>query len=267
MSNPSIRHGTRSRARVAVGLSFLLALNGCGLDEVEVPDLDGPSSFGLNLRLTANPDVITADGFSTSVIRATLRDSAGRPVAGRAIFFAIADEDGLFADIGTLSSDRATTDGSGVAQVVYEAPSRTDATAHQSVLIAARPIGDDFGGQIYRTVRIELRSAEPRLFPQRPICGVVGAPAAPACNAPPVCSFAVQAPSGFRPNVGILFQSTSADPDGTIVRYAWDFGNGRRADNPDVSTVYFSAGTFTVTHTVTDDDGAQSACAAILAIN
>ena len=55
------------------------------------------------------------------------------------------------------------TDGGGVARVTYQVPPRTDATADQTVLIAARPIGDDASSAVYRTVRIELRSAEPRL--------------------------------------------------------------------------------------------------------
>jgi len=79
--------------------------------------------------------------------------------------------------------------------------------------------------------------------------------------------FAGAAPNGFRTNQSILFQSTSFDPDGTIVRYLWEFGDGnRRADHADVSTSYRFPGTYTVTHVVTDDDGAQAACAGTLSI-
>ena len=250
--------------RVAVAVSLILALNGCGLEEVEIPDLDGPSSYGIGLVLTARPDIILADGFSTSLVQATVRDQNGRPASGRDIFFALADESGRFADLGTLSAAGSTgvgtglivrTNAQGIAQVIYEAPPRTDATAHQSVLVTARPVGEDATGTLYRSVRIELRSAEPRLFPENPD------------NVPPECDFAVEAPSGFRTNQSILFQSTSFDPDGTIVRYFWDFGDGnRRADHPDVATSYRFPGTYTVTHIVTDDDGAQAACAGTLNI-
>jgi hypothetical protein len=252
-------------SKLACTLSLLLAFNGCGLDEIEMPELVGPAALGLSVRLTASPDIITADGFSTSVVQAVVRDQDGRPVSGRELFFSVSDEDGLAADIGSLRAGAGSgsvgtgvtvrTNAQGIAQAVYEAPARTDATANQIVLITVRPVGTDATGAPRHTVGIELRSAEPRLFPQNPN------------NADPDCDFAVQAPNGFRVNQSILFQSTSFDPDGTIVRYWWDFGNGTRgADHPDVAASYRFPSTYTVTHVVTDDDGAQAACAGTLTI-
>jgi hypothetical protein len=257
---------SRSRLWAVTALPLLIGLAGCSMHDVSIPELDGPAELGLSLRLTASPDVITADGESTSIVTATLRGPDGRPVSGRTIFFATADVAGRFAAIGELSAEQVTTDGNGVAQVIFTAPPRTDATANQTMLVLARPVGDDANGALYRSVRIELRTAEPRLFPEIPECGLQGSPSGSACNQPPVCNFAVQAPSGFRTNVTILFQSTSADPDGTIVRYFWDFGNGKRADNPDPATVYFTPGNYTVVHTVTDNGGSQRACQTILPI-
>jgi hypothetical protein len=258
MSQRAGRPSARGRSTAIALLCLLLGLNSCGLDEVEVPDtFDGPSETGLSFRMTAQPDIITADGISTSLVQATVRDQNGRPVSGRDIFFALADESGRFADLGTLSASGSTgvgtglivrTNAQGIAQVVYEAPARTDATANQTVLVTARAVGDDANAAVYRSVRIELRSAEPRLFPQNPN------------NVAPTCDFAVQAPNGFRANQAILFQSTSFDTDGTIVRYFWDFGNGTRADHPDGAAVYRVPGEYTVRHVVTDDDGAQAAC-------
>jgi hypothetical protein len=152
------------------------------------------------------------------------------------------------------------TNAQGVASVVYEAPARTDATANQTVLVQARPVGTDANAALYREVRIELRSAEPRLFPVVP------------GNTLPVCSFTVQAvgkstcsggpiPTCTVPiNTSVLFQSTASDIDGTIIRYFWSFGNGKNGDNPDTSTSYSIAGTYTVRHLVTDNNGGQSAC-------
>ena len=260
----SKRQGSGAGMRVAAAVLVVLALNGCGLDEVEIPDLDGPSELATSVVLTANPDIVVADGFSTSLVQALVRDESGRPVNGRDIFFGIADESGRTADIGLLRGSSgsvgvgtgivARSNAQGIAQVVYESPARTDATANQTVLVTARPVGTDANAARYRSVRIELRSAEPRLFPQNPD------------NVDPDCDFAVEAPRGFRRNETILFQSTSFDPDGTIVRYFWDFGNGTRADHPDGAAIYRVAGDYTVSHVVTDDDGAQAACAGTFTI-
>ena len=253
----------RARCASALALSLALGLGamGCGMDDVEIPELDGPSVLGQNLKLTVTPDIITADGFSTALVTVTLNDQNGAPMSGRDVFLSIADERGRTADIGEFRGSNGPgtgmtvrTNAQGVAQAVYEAPARTDATGNLSITISGRPVGNDFGGAIYRTVRLELRSAEPRLFPQNPD------------NTGPKCNFAVQAPFGFRTNVSILFQSTSSDPDGTIVRYEWDFGNGTRSDHSDVNASYRSAGSYTVTHRVTDDDGAQAVCAASIFI-
>src|SRR5207245_3198626 len=156
---------------LAAALAVVLGYSGCGLDEVRLPQLDGPAALGQDLVLTATPDVITADGFSTSLVQATLRDQNGRPIAGRDIFFAVADSAGRFADIGDFRTSNVPgtaatlrSDPNGVAALVYEAPARTDATANQSVIASARPVGTDFAGATYHQVRIELRSAEPRLF-------------------------------------------------------------------------------------------------------
>jgi len=255
-------------------VAVLLALSGCGLNEIAVPELDGPAALGNSLKLTAAPDVITADGFSTSVIQAQLFGPNGQAIGGRDVFFFITDGQGRAADIGELRTSNGPgtgatvrTNAQGVAQVVYEAPARTDATANMTILVNARPVGTDFEGAVYRTVRIELRAAEPRLFPQVP--GGAGAP--------PTCSFTAQAtgngafctPTGCVVKVGqtVLLQSTSAAAAGkTIVRYFWSFGNGKTADHPDVATSYNLAGSYLVQHLVTDNLGAQAACATSITV-
>jgi hypothetical protein len=258
------------------GIGLLVAYAGCGFDGVEVPELIGPSEQATSVTLTASPDIITADGFSTSLITATVFNQNGQPAAGRDIFFAVSDASGNFADIGELRSTatgvgvgtglQVRTNAQGIAAVVYEAPARTDATANQFVRVSARPLGTDATSALYRTVAIELRSAESRLFPQnpnntKPVCGfTVQVTGKSTCTTPTTCT--------IPPNTSVLFQSTAFDPDpgGTIVRYFWSFGNGKTADHADVSTSYSIAGTYTVTHVVTDNNGGQDACAASITV-
>lgn len=50
----------------------------------------------------------------------------------------------------------------------------------------------------------------------------------------------------------------SYDPDGTVVRYEWDFGDGETATGDTVSHAYSEPGEYTVTLTVEDDSGATA---------
>ncbi len=56
----------------------------------------------------------------------------------------------------------------------------------------------------------------------------------------------------------VAFSSAgSSDADGTIVAWAWDFGDGATSTAANPSHAYGAAGTYVVSLTVTDDDGAQ----------
>ena len=50
--------------------------------------------------------------------------------------------------------------------------------------------------------------------------------------------------------------SGSSDSDGTVVSYGWNFGDGSTGTGVSAQRTYGAAGTYTVTLTVTDDDGA-----------
>jgi hypothetical protein len=229
--------------------SLVVSLGSCGTNHQSIPLLSGPSELGLSLKLDATPDVLTADGSSHSAIQATVRDQNGKPKPGVTIFFAVADTSGAFADIGILNHPTAVTGADGTAQVVYTSPFRTDFTGNGLVAIEARPVGTDATGELYRKITVELRSAEGRIFPPK-----VG-------NKLPSCEITVQAPFGFLVGQSILFQTQAADPDGFVVRYFWTFGDDTPpSDKPDVEHHYNLAGSYSVTQTVTDNNGGQSSC-------
>ncbi len=70
-------------------------------------------------------------------------------------------------------------------------------------------------------------------------------------NEPPVANFTTS-----KNNLKVTFTDTSTDVDGTIVAWLWNFGDGSSSTVQNPVHTYPSSGTYTVTLTVTDDDGA-----------
>jgi PKD repeat protein len=72
-------------------------------------------------------------------------------------------------------------------------------------------------------------------------------------NQPPVAAFTSSC-SGLT----CAFTSSSSDPDGSISAYSWTFGDGGTSTAQNPSYTYGSSGTYTVTLTVTDNQGATN---------
>ncbi len=87
-------------------------------------------------------------------------------------------------------------------------------------------------------------------------------------NLPPEAVFTASATT-VDTNEAVYFDaSPSSDPDGTIVSYKWDFGDGTTGTGVTVSHTFASKGGYSVTLTVTDNDGAtDSATATTTALN
>jgi hypothetical protein len=85
----------------------------------------------------------------------------------------------------------------------------------------------------------------------------------PAHNTPPVSAFDFfpSSPTLSGDNGQVSFFSTASDPDGGhIACYSWNFGDpgsgaANSSSDPNPTHIYAAQGTYTVTLTVTDDDG------------
>jgi len=86
---------------------------------------------------------------------------------------------------------------------------------------------------------------------------LAGNPPSGGGNRPPYVSVASDKTSG-NPPLTVQFTATASDPDGQVVGYAWEFGDGVTSTLTNPSHTYSTAGSFTAKVTVTDDSGATA---------
>ncbi len=80
-------------------------------------------------------------------------------------------------------------------------------------------------------------------------------------NLPPNASFKVS-PNQVQAGVATTIDASgSLDPDGTIASFSWNFGDGGTGTGVNTTHEYGSAGTYAITLTITDDDGATGSTA------
>jgi len=146
----------RQRRVIAGAAGLLLAVGGisllgsCRPNASNIPNLTGPSELAVGVLMSANPDVLVADGISTSAIGINIRDRNGRPIGNLKCVFALNGP-------GTIDHLYATTDGNGMASVTYTAPLEF---GNDSAIVGVRPVGLDSSGAVYRNVSIELRGKQ-----------------------------------------------------------------------------------------------------------
>jgi PKD repeat protein len=85
-------------------------------------------------------------------------------------------------------------------------------------------------------------------------------PGPPACDAAGPYYGTINSPIPF-------YGSGSSAPGGTIVDYAWDFGDGATGSGGKPEHIYVADGTYTVTLTVTEDQGASSTCTTTVSVS
>jgi PKD repeat protein len=85
-------------------------------------------------------------------------------------------------------------------------------------------------------------------------------------NQPPKALASASPTSGNAPLAVNFTGSNSSDPDGSIVSYAWNFGDGTSSASANPQHTYNAAGSYTATLTVTDNGGLTNSASVVIAV-
>jgi PKD repeat protein len=228
---------TQSTLKAFAILSAAAVLSSCTMKDQEPPAFAGPSEFGQSVSVKVDPDTLTQDGASQSLVTVTVRDEEGRPK--RNVTLRIdTSVGGTFVDFGRLSARSIFTNASGEATVLYTAP-------------PAPPVGTaaDFVtvDVVITSVGVDANNSTPhraaiRLVPP----GII----IPPDGLQPAFTLT---PSSAQENQTILFDASASK--GSIAEYRWDFGDGARGAGRTTQHAYSLAGTYVVSLTIVDGFG------------
>jgi len=144
------------------------------------------------------------------------------------------------------------TSGNGYISYISSSTSNTDETKSQTIGVNPKDFRDSSGNWKLKIKGVKLTTTQFELnvdFIQFKVEFV---------NMPPVASFTESAETVYTGETITFNASSSYDPDGTIVSYFWDFGDGSNATGVVVQHAYSNDGAYNVALTVTDDKGAES---------
>ena len=215
-------------------VSSALLASGCSIQEQTPPSISGPSSFAQTFTVTTSPETLTRNGAAESTITVVVRTSAGEPVPSQRILLSANAPTGT-----TFSASEVTTDASGHATVSVTAPPST--SVGNLISVGLTPV--------------DANGVQTQVVPNV-LIGVT-----PANASAPAASFTFS-PASPGINDTITFNAGASTDEGVTCgatcTYAWNFGDGSTATGMIVTKAFASAGTKTVTLTVTDAGGAVS---------
>ena len=258
-----------------------MSLGGAGFSQAEYDAIQGAVNKGVAFAVAAGNDDADANnyspgGFDNVLSVSALADFNGLP-GGGAASTCRTDQDDTLADFsnwgpevdiaapgvcilstypleqgeyGTISgTSMASPHGAGALALLASRTNPNNAADVYSLYAAVKSAGnyswvDDSGDGIQEPL---LDVSNAGIFNPVLVPGGGGGGA----NQPPSASF-TSSVSGLT----VAFSDTSSDADGSIASWGWSFGDGGTATAQSPSHTYAAAGTYAVSLTVTDDDGA-----------
>jgi PKD repeat protein len=196
----------------------------------------------LEFTVIADPSVkyVETDGANNTLSSQFLIN--GRPVANLTV-----EDDQVLTGEEVVFNGSASADADGIASYRFvfgdgsstgwsASPGATHTYADDGTYTASLWVQDTFGAQSSRASTLSVT----------------------ILNRAPMASFTYAPDEGGSIETLFRFESTSADADGTVEGFSWDFGDGSASTDPEPSHTYGDDGEFTVTLTVMDDDGGVS---------
>jgi PKD repeat protein len=238
---------------------------GCTHQAASAPPLTGPSQLALAVTVTANPDRISLDGGSQSLITAQVRGPNGQVEVNVPLHVDMLPNGVLPAfDYGKLNASDIVTGTDGNAFAVYTAPALA-AGANQpysKVSIRVIVVGTDAVAAVTHTVDIALLPNGVILPPaDTPTASFVVTPTPVSLNV--AASFDASASCPGAGNAAGCLPSSSAQ----ITNYAWTFGDGTAASGKTVNHTFSTVGLFNVTLTITNDRGVTASTTQLISVS
>jgi hypothetical protein len=245
-----MKHAPIVRVTVRTALVGLLATGfACTLKEQETPPLTGPSEHFQSITVSVSPDILSQDGSSQSVVTVIAKGTMGEPLRDLSLRAEIV-VGGTAVDFGSLSARNVVTGPDGEAKFTYTAPAAPSVAVDEFTIvdILVWPQGSDFNNSTPRTASI-------RLVPP----GIV----IPPDGLKPLFTTSPESPLD---NQDVLFDASTSEPAGGIVRYSWSFGDGRSGSGRTTTHSYDDPGTYFPRLTIEDQFGRTASTTSTLTV-